>query len=250
MNTASPDEPESLQFNRGQFMFLRTMGHELRSPLNSILATCEMMVNAVYGELQPSQAKAAQRILRNSNRLLNLISAVMTFIRAQANALELNSLPVPLVELLKEQFSRSQERATTKGLSMEMIVQEGTIETVHGDPEQIAFIVNELLGNAITFTPSGSIQMQVGNADPGRWALTVTDTGVGIEQENLACVFDPFWRGKDAKQHTQEGNGLGLTIVHEFIRMMHGVIHVESQVGKGTTVKITLPNTIPPIHIS
>ncbi len=250
MNKASPDGPEGLQFNRDQFMFLRTMGHELRSPLNSILATCEMMVNAVYGELQPSQARAADRILRNSNRLLNLISAVMIYVRAQANALELNSLPVSLVELLKDQLSRSQERAATKGLSMEMLVQPGVVETVHADPDQITFIVNELLGNAITFTPSGSVRMQVGNADPEHWTLAVTDTGIGIEQENLASVFTPFWRGKDAKQYTQEGNGLGLTTVREFIRLMHGAIDVESQVGKGTTVKITLPNTIPPIHIS
>jgi signal transduction histidine kinase len=89
--------------------------------------------------------------------------------------------------------------------------------------------------------------MQVGNADPSRWTLTITDAGIGIEQQDLACVFDPFWRGKSAKQYAQEGNGLGLTIVREFIRLMKGVIDVQSRAGKGTTVKITLPNSIPPI---
>src|SRR5690349_4745710 len=98
MSLDEPNEQGKMQFNQNQFLFLRTMGHELRSPLNSILGSSEMMVNAVYGEMPEKQLKAAQRIFRNSNRLLNLISAVMLYIRAQANALEFNSLPIALHE--------------------------------------------------------------------------------------------------------------------------------------------------------
>jgi signal transduction histidine kinase len=249
MGLPSGDESDNMSFSHDQFVFLRTMGHELRTPLNSIVATGEMMVNAVYGELQPSQKKAAERIMRNGNRLVNLINAVMLYIRAQANAVELSSLSVPLKELLNEHVARCRERALTKGLTLEISILPDTVETVSADPDQIVFVVNEVLNNAITFTPSGKIEVCVQNADSMHWLLRITDTGIGIEQENLSRIYTPFWRGPSAKQYDQEGNGLGLPIVREFIRIMKGVVDIQSEVGKGTVVTITLPNTIPALNI-
>jgi signal transduction histidine kinase len=236
---------DKLRFNQEQFLFLRTMGHELRSPLNSILATSEMMVGNVYGELPPKQLKAAQRILRNSNRLVDLVSATMLYIRAEANALELSSLPIALRELLNQSIAAKRDGAAAKGLNLELVIQPETIQNIQGDPDQIAFIVNELINNAIVFTQSGTIQLQVGSSNANHWTLSVTDTGVGIEPDNLYNVYTPFWRGKDIKQYTEDGNGLGLTIVREFVRLMAGTIDIHSQVGKGTTVKLTLPTNCP-----
>ncbi len=244
MNPLDAERPEKMQFNKDQVVFLRTMGHELRTPLNSIVATCEMMANAVYGELQPSQQKAFQRVLRNGNRLVKLINEVMLYIRAQANALELNSRPVPLKQLLTEQVSQLRERAGAKNLTIEAVIEPETVETISGDPDQITFIINEIISNAISFTLSGSIRVQLGNAAPGRWKFSVTDTGIGIEKENMAQTFAPFWRGKEAKQYAQDGNGLGLAIIREFIRIMGGTIDLQSEVGKGTVVTITLPTVI------
>jgi signal transduction histidine kinase len=245
MNSFDAEHSQNIQFNTDQVMFLRTMGHELRTPLNSISATCEMMANAVYGELQPDQQKAFQRVLRNSNRLVKLINDVMLYIRAQANALELYSRPVPLKQLLTEQVTQLREQADEKHLTIEMIVEAETVETILGDPDQVAYIVNELLVNALSFTAAGNIQARIANAEPGRWKFAVTDTGVGIAPENLAQVFVPFWRGAGAKQYAPTGNGLGLAIVREFVRIMGGAIDLQSQVGKGTTVTITLPTVIP-----
>jgi two-component system sensor histidine kinase/response regulator len=245
MNPLDAEPPEKMQFNQDQVVFLRTMGHELRTPLNSIVATCEMMANAVYGDLQPGQQKAFQRILRNGNRLVKLINEVMLYIRAQANALELNSRPLPLKQLLTEQVSQLRERAGAKHLTIDVVIEPETVETVLGDPDQITFIINEILVNAISFSTCGNIRVQMSNAEPGRWKFTVSDTGIGIEQENLAQAFAPFWRGKDAKQYAQDGNGLGLAIIREFIRIMGGTIDLQSHIGKGTVVTIILPNVIP-----
>src|SRR5882724_70828 len=143
MTTSEAGDQGKMPFNGEQFAFLRTMGHELRSPLNSILGTSEMMVNVVYGELPEKQLKAAQRIFRNSNRLINLISAIMMYIRAEANALEFDSLPISLRELLTKQIATVQERATAKGLKLEITIQPDTIDNLHGDPDQVAFIINE-----------------------------------------------------------------------------------------------------------
>jgi signal transduction histidine kinase len=239
-----PEHNGDLPFSQEQYAFLRTMGHELRTPLNSIVATSEMMVNAVYGELQPGQARAAQRVLRNGARLTTLINAVMLYIRTRADALELRCVPLSLLELLGKELDQHRAAANAKGVALELVVKPGTDETVSGDPEQIAFMLNELLTNAVTFTPSGSIQIQVANAMPGRWSVTITDTGCGIEPENIPRVFDAFWRGREAKQYSPEGSGLGLAIVREFIRLMDGKIEFQSQPGKGTIVTVTLPRVI------
>jgi signal transduction histidine kinase len=245
MSTDSPGAAPIVQFNHDQVRFLRVMGHELRSPLNSIQATAEMMANGIYGELQPPQSKATQRILRNSYRLLELINDVMMYIRAQANALERNSVPVSLKDLLHDQISQHQELAAAKGLVIEMHVQPGMVETVQNDPDQIVFIVNELLKNAISFTESGRIHVNVSDAEPDQWMLLVVDTGHGIEPDKIQLAFTPFWRGAGAKQIAPDGNGLGLAIVYELVRLMNGHIDLESQAGKGTTIKVTLPNVVP-----
>ena len=234
-----------MPFNEDQFVFLRTMGHELRTPLNSIVATSEMMVNAVYGELQPGQMKASQRVLRNSNRLLNLINQVMLYIRAQAGALELVSIPVDLAALLKDQISKHQERASAKNLTLELTIGPGSSPEQRGDPDHIAFIVNELLDNAIAFTTAGRVQIEAAPDGEDRWTLRVSDTGMGIAPENTGQVLVPFWRGTEAKQIVPEGNGLGLSIVNEFVRMMGGNLTIESTAGMGTTVTINLPRVIP-----
>jgi signal transduction histidine kinase len=249
MSLPGGDESENMNFSHDQFVFLRTMGHELRTPLNSIVATGEMMVNSIYGELQPGQKKAAERMMRNGNRLVNLINAFILYIRAQANAVELSSRSVPLKELLNEHVAHCRERALAKGLTLEINIQPDVVETVSADPDQIVFLVNEVVGNAITFTPSGKIEVCARNVDSTHWLLSVTDTGIGIDQENLSHIYTPFWRGPSAKQHDQEGNGLGLPIVREFIRIMKGAIDVKSEIGKGTVVTITLPNSIPAINI-
>jgi len=236
-------DERKMQFSQEQFMFLRTMGHELRSPLNSILGTSEMMVNAVYGEMPEKQLKAAQRIFRNSHRLLNIINAVMLYIRAEANVLEFNSLPLVVKELLEQCIAAVQERATAKGLTLELTIQPVTVASVQGDPDQLAFIINELLTNAITFTQAGTIQLQAASVDADHWKIIVSDSGVGIPPEEMAHVFTPFWRGPDVKQYTQEGDGLGLSIVREFLRLMNGTIDIQSQAG--TTVTVTLPTSIP-----
>jgi signal transduction histidine kinase len=249
MSLPSSNESENIAFSHDQFVFLRTMGHELRTPLNSIVATGEMMVNAIYGELQPGQKKAAERMMRNGNRLVNLINAVMLYIRAQANALELSSLSVQLKELLNEHVVGCRERATAKGLILVIDIHQDVVETISADPDQIAFVLNEVLRNAITFTPSGKIEVCVRNVDPAHWMLSISDTGIGIDQENLSHIYTPFWRGPSAKQFDQEGNGLGLPIVREFIRLMNGEIDIKSEIGKGTVVTITLPNSIPATNI-
>jgi signal transduction histidine kinase len=244
MNATDAEHSPDVQFNTDQLAFLRTMGHELRTPLNSIAATCEMMANAVYGELQPGQHKAFQRILRNSSRLVKLINDVMLYIRAQANAMELDSRTVPLKPLLTEQVAGLREQADAKNLTIEVIIEPETVENIAGDPDQVAYIVNEILVNAVSFTASGSIQVRLGSAGPERWKLTVTDTGIGIAPENLARVFVPFWRSVESKQYAPTGNGLGLAIVREFVRIMGGTVDLQSQVGQGTTVTIILPTVI------
>src|SRR5262249_12659881 len=155
--------------------FLRRMNHDLRTPLMTIMGTCEMLADGTYGECSPKQQMALERVLRNGQHLQNLISHAMTFIRLKSNALILHSEPVSISDFLNNLISKIRNRIGDKMLTVEPIIGAGMPETIIGDSDHLALIIRELLINAVNFTPAGKVTIQL-DPDHEYWKLTVLDT--------------------------------------------------------------------------
>jgi signal transduction histidine kinase len=245
----TPQDPSSSDalpaFDASQVQFLRTMGHDLRTPLNSIISTSEMMLQDILGELEPRQVTAVQRIYRNGERLQALIDAVITYIYASSNKLVLGYDPVSpqaLMEIVRKKHSSATvERETTLSLA----IVDGLPTTVYGDATQLSRILDELITNAFIATSKGEIRVQLEPLDAKNWQMSVVDTGIGIAPELQTDIFQPFSRSAEFKKRNQTGHGLGLSIVHELVRMMTGTLTVQSTPNVGSSVFVRLPLNMP-----
>lgn len=244
MTFSKPVETDGLEFTPEQWAFLRRMSHDLRTPLMTVLGTCQMLADGTYGETSPKQHKAVERALRNALHLQSLLTRAMTYVHLKSHTLILQSEPIPLLEVLNNLIAQSRNRLGDKPLTLNLVVAPGMPETVTGDPEQLAFIIRELLDNAVNFTPSGQVTIHV-EAHDDQWKLSIQDTGIGIPSEDLGMVFTPFWRGPDAKMYAPQGDGLGLAVVRGLVRVMNGTIEILCPPGMGCSVMVSLPQVMP-----
>lgn len=244
MTSPEPIEAEALQFTSEQWAFLRRMNHDLRTPLMTILGTCEMLTDGTYGEASPKQQKALDRVLRNSRHLESLLTHAMTYIRLKSNALVLHSDPIPITEYLNDLLAEGRQRIADKPLALDLIISAQMPAAITGDSTHIALIVRELITNAVNFTPAGKVTVQVA-PDHDQWVLTVQDTGIGFSSDDMRHVFDPFWRGQDAKTYAPQGDGLGLTVAKDLVYAMRGTLEIQSHQAEGCCVTVRLPQVIP-----
>ena len=236
------ENDKSLGFDAQQIAFLRTMSHELRSPLNSVMATCEMLLDAVYGDLQPKQFIATERVLRNSQRLLDLIAAISLYARVSAENIEPVIVSFSVKGLLDQEIERHRKTLDEKSLTVELMIDPDVPRTMDGNLDHLTPLMRACISNAVQFTVTGTINIQV-SMEGAQWVVCINDTGVGISAEDLPHVVEPFWRGKYAKQNHRDGNGLGLSIAYEIAQRLGGSFAIQSQVGVGTSVRVALPQT-------
>jgi two-component system, NtrC family, sensor kinase len=226
--------------NRHKSEFLANMSHELRTPLNAIIGFSEVLQEKLFGDLNEKQAEYTSDILTSGQHLLSLINEILDLSKVEAGRmeLELRSFDLPLAIENARTFVR--ERVTKHGIKLDVTVDERLGEYV-GDERKIKQILLNLLSNAVKFTPEGgriSINARQLN---GSVQISVSDTGVGIAQEDQARIFEEFRQVGSDSTHKSEGTGLGLTLAKKFIELHGGTIWVESEVGKGSTFTFTLP---------
>jgi len=242
--TTQPPTAELVAFDQSQVQFLRKMGHDLRTPLNSIIGTAELMLNGLYGELTPRQHTGTERILNNSDRLLLLIDALMTFIRASADALHLESVPIS-VQALTDSAMKHSNAAQARDTKLSVVLGDNMPATVQGDPDYLPRLLDELILNAIAATVNGKIEVQFVGCGEAEWQIIIIDNGIGLAPDVLANAFQPFWRSAEFKKFNPNGRGLGLPIAYELVRMMTGSMLLESNVDTGACVKVRLPRVMP-----
>ena len=233
-------EEEALAASRAKSEFLASMSHELRTPLNAIGGYAELLALGVRGSLNADQAQDIARIRRSQKHLLTLINDVLNFAKVDAGQAEYRMTAVPIDEALKDTESMIAPQILAKGLRY-AYKGAGRTEAVLADPEKMQQIVLNLLSNAVKFTETGgSITM---SATPRGQCIeiAVKDTGVGIPEEKLDKVFDPFVQAGRQLNQPAQGIGLGLAISRDLARAMKGEIILDSSVGKGSTFTLTLP---------
>jgi signal transduction histidine kinase len=217
--------------------FLATVSHELRTPLNSMMGFAELLrVSAGPGH-DPRQARYLQNIETSAKQLLALIDDVLDLTKVRSGRMGVSPQPLLLDDLVE---AAVEQHRPLLAAGVELRVGPPARVWAEADPVRLRQVLGNLLSNAIKFTRAGHVAVCVGRE--GDWAeVTISDTGVGIPAEHLAKVFEEFFRVEDLEIRTTEGTGLGLTLAKEFTELMDGELLIESEPGRGTTLRVRLP---------
>lgn len=224
--------------NRTKDEFLANISHEVRTPLNGVMGMIQLLMDTKTDDEQDSYLNTAQRSSRN---LLRVLNDLLDFIKMGVGKMELYQEQFNVEEVLEQVTGLFQLQVEEKGLSLETFVYPGASGNFMGDAGRIRQILFNLLGNAIKFTHSGTIRVEVytlPHPDEGfrRLFFSIEDSGVGIPDDKVEYVFDAFTQvdGSLSRHHT--GTGLGLPIVKKLVNLMNGHCAIESELGVGTTV--------------
>ncbi|NDJ53602.1 MAG: hypothetical protein GYB68_11030 [Chloroflexi bacterium] len=228
--------------NIAKSQFLATMSHELRTPLNAIIGYADIMLQGMVGDLQPRQREFQERSMANAEHLLGLINNVLDIARIEAGRTEIIKKPFAPSALLASIERQMVVLAQDKGLQLETQLDPELPSSLVGDTERLRQIIINLVGNGIKFTDKGQVRLALKQLSSERWAIEVSDTGVGIPPHAQETIFDEFRQVTSTSDRQHGGTGLGLAIVRNLTLMMGGTIRVKSQLGEGSTFTVTLPS--------
>lgn len=219
--------------------FVSIVSHELRTPMTSIKGYVENMLDGLTGRLTEKQFSYLGRVKYNVERLTRMINDLLDLSRIEAGRVELALRPVSLLELVTEVLESLQTLAREKSVTLEACHAD-LLPMIHGDRDKLHQILTNLIQNAIKFTPtSGAIRVESLVQDGKFVQVSVADTGCGIQPEELAKVFEKFYRAESAPTEAR-GAGLGLAIVKSLVELHGGRIWVESALGAGSRFSFTL----------
>jgi signal transduction histidine kinase len=246
---------EVAKANRMKSEFLANVSHELRTPLNAIVGFAEMLTDGTYGELTPRQALPVQRIASSADHLRDLVDRLLDIGKIAAGRVEVHREDVSLKAFVLDVAAEMEPLVNERGLSLSISVGPSPAR-VNTDPTHLRQILINLLGNAVKYTAAGGIQVRArpaesetsrpptnSNASANWLQLQVSDTGIGIAEEDRERVFDEFEQvnaGARTDSATR-GAGLGLAISRRLARLIGGDLTVVSEPGRGSTFTVWLP---------
>jgi signal transduction histidine kinase/CheY-like chemotaxis protein len=224
--------------------FLASVSHELRTPMTVILGFTGALLKGGQGNLNAQQRESLERVQRNARLLLGLINDVLDISKIESGKVEIERQSVALGALAQQIGTDFREAARSKGLTLRAEAAPG-LDAVTSDPARVLQIVSNLVGNALKFTERGSINVRFEPREDDRWAIIVSDTGIGIPDEEQDAIFDEFRQGEAAEHRGRGGTGLGLAIVKKLAGVLGGSVSVESERGKGSRFTVVLPRELP-----
>ena len=235
------------EMNRLKSDFLATMSHELRTPLNSIIGFSDVL-NSI-DSLDAKQRRYVQNIQKSGRVLLEMINDILDLAKIESGKMELNLTRFRIEPVITAQCDMARPLAEKKNVDLTTHIEAGLPE-LYQDQSKLQQIVNNLLSNAIKFTPEGGrVEVTARGAPRDRLELIISDTGVGIAEEDQTLIFEKFRQGRtvmaggDAMTREYSGTGLGLSIVKELCKLLGGEIALVSQLGKGSTFTVRIPLT-------
>ena len=228
--------------------FLANMSHELRTPLNSLLILSKLLGDNPEGNLSERQVEFARTITTAGSDLLALISDILDLSKVEAGKMEVHSVPVALEDTLDGLDRTFRAVTEQQGLALHLSIAEDAPESIVTDEQRLNQVLRNLVSNAIKFTEAGAVRVVVKAApDPAQFAvaIAVSDTGVGIPDDNLQLIFEAFQQADGTTSRRYGGTGLGLSISREIAHLLGGEIRVESEHGEGSTFTLLLPAAVP-----
>jgi signal transduction histidine kinase len=224
--------------------FVASVSHELRTPLTSISGYVEMMIEGEAGSLNKEQLNFLGVVRRNADRLLRLVGDLLFAAESDARQVEFEREPVDLLSLVTHAFEAA--RPTAADREIELALQTESVGALDGDAGRLGQMIDNLLSNALKFTPSGgTVLVRLSRRDDAA-QIEISDTGVGISAEDQERLFERFFRTSEATEQAIQGTGLGLSIAAAIAEGHGGSIDVKSEVGRGTTFTVVLPLVVVP----
>lgn len=225
-----------------------SVSHELRTPLTSIVSFTGLLRDGLGLDPVEDQVEFLDIIGRNTDRLLRLVDDLLLLDKLDSNLMPLDFEPVNLPQLVTQAVASIRPLAESRGL--EVVVDCAQGPPLQGDPQRLGQLVDNLLANAVKFTPPGG-RVSVGAARDGEgWRLEVSDTGIGVPADEQAEIFERFFRASNARRQAMAGSGLGLAIVKRIVQAHGGSIEISSGEGEGTTCAVVLPGAGRPVPTS
>ena len=239
--TVFRDFTREAEVERLKSTFVAIVSHELRTPLNAILGYAEMFKESVYGPVNEKQVNMAERIIKNTQRLLGLINDLLDQAQMEAGKLTIQVAPFRPVELLENIHGVMDQIVHEKGLNLTSEIDATLPEVLNGDLSRLQQILVNLVNNAVKFTDHGTVHVRLLCSQTDKWGIEVSDTGRGIPESELPYIFDTFRQVDRPATRVHGGFGLGLSIVKQLVNLMNGEVKAKSKVDKGSTFTIILP---------
>jgi PAS domain S-box-containing protein len=225
--------------NRVKSAFLASMSHELRTPLNSIIGFTGIILNELAGPLNLEQKKQLKMVKGSSHHLLNLINDVLDISKIEAGELEVSCEKFSMRDVITQVAESLTPLAEQKGLSLTVEIAT-EVDTLSSDERRIRQVLINLANNAIKFTEKGEVKIVCLKRD-SRIEVEIRDSGIGIKDEDIGKLFQPFQQLDTGISRKYEGTGLGLSVCKRILDMLGGDIRAKSQFGKGSTFTFTVP---------
>ncbi len=222
--------------------FLAMMSHELRTPLNAIIGFAEIISTELFGKVEPERYRQYGTDIGQSGRhLLDIINDVLDISKAEAGMLSPDDSEVALGPIVQSCFSMFEERAHRENIGLSHEISE-EIVAIQADERMVKQIILNLLSNSIKFTPAGGkIALDARRDGDGGLLLTISDTGIGMLENETETVFEPFTQAESSLSRRYEGTGLGLPLVRRMAELHGGTVTLQSKQGKGTIVTVRFP---------
>ncbi len=241
------DISREVEIDRLKNEFISTVSHELRTPMTSIKGYADLLVSgsSQVGELNPTQRRFVQVIQSNANRLHGLVNDILEISRIETGRVKLELASLDLSKIIEEVAVSFEGQMVKKFLHLSLNLPQN-LPPVYADQARVTQILVNLVGNAWQYTPEGGhIIIHASVVDDQFVQVDVEDTGIGIVEEDIAYVFDRFFRSERTEVQVVDGTGLGLSITRMYTEMLGGKIWVKSQLDMGTTFSFTLPLAAP-----
>ena len=230
---------------RARSEFLANMSHEIRTPMNGVLG----FANIGYRNYKDSEKarNAFEKIIASGNQLLGVVNEILDFSKIDAGKLHIEETEMSVGEVLEQSLALVADRARAKGLDLRLEKRGELPDSCVSDPLRIGQVLLNLLSNAVKFTEAGRVTLAATCVDR-QLVFRVTDTGIGMSEEQLAFIFNPFQQADGSITRKFGGTGLGLAICKRLVELMKGEIRVESRPGAGSSFEVRLPYVAPAEH--
>ena len=223
--------------------FLSNVSHELRTPLSVVVGFVYLLLNQVIGKLSDEQQKILETVYRNSEELLELIDNVLWMTSLNAGDANASVEKFDARDLVKESVDRHEKMIRDKGLQLNVEFANGDLSMVN-DRAKVERVFQNIFNNSVKFTTAGEITIKVGSsADRASMDFEIIDTGVGIEQNKIDTIFEPFHQADNSSQRAFSGLGIGLTVARRMADLVGGKLSITSNLNVGTRVVMSFPSS-------
>jgi PAS domain S-box-containing protein len=229
---------EAILANQLKSRFVANVTHEIRTPLTSIVGLSEILTTTE--DIDPEVRETSELIFISSKHLLQILNDLLDFAKLESGKASIESVSFSIAELFDQIHAFTKQKAADKGLAFKVHLDNALPKNTCGDPTKIRQILLNLISNAIKFTEHGGLELSA-QLEENSIVYSVTDTGIGISEDEQTRLFQPFVQALDSTTRLYGGTGLGLSISGQYVELMKGRIGISSTPGKGTTVWFSLP---------